>query len=93
MADPVDQLETEPAAVTKRGRGSRCSDSTEHIQHGLHELCNMEALVCGMSHCGVAYQRDTCKRPWTKQESNVRRTTMKISNSNILGGSPACRFS
>jgi hypothetical protein len=54
-ADPVDQLETEAAAVTKCGRGSWCSDSTEQIQHGLHELCNMEALVCGMSNSGVTY--------------------------------------
>lgn len=66
MADHVDQLETEAAAVTKCGRGSRCSDSTEQKQHGLHELCNIEALVRGMSHCGVGYERNTCKRAWTK---------------------------
>jgi hypothetical protein len=38
MADAVDQLETEAAAVAKCGRGSRCSDSTEQKQHGVDKV-------------------------------------------------------
>ena len=40
----VDRLGTEGAADTKSRRGSRCSDFTEQIQHGLHNSFNMEDL-------------------------------------------------
>lgn len=66
MADPVDQLETEGAAVVHKW--------TRFVVLRLHRTetirtprtCNISGLMYG-----VEYQRDACQTAWTKQEATI----------------------